>query len=228
MTTGTCVESYHDTANLAYGGPHATSDALADVASGLMNGLQQQARRAMSRVCGNPNNPHCIKDGTPDVMGYHDRSEIPNYWAYADHYVLQDHMFESENSWSLPAHLALVSGWSAQCSIPRNPLSCDSTLTAPFGATNSSGNTDYPWTDLTYVLHRHHVSWRYYVGKGEQPDCSAAGMFCAPKMQSAATPNIWNPLARFDTVRANGQLDNIQTVPKLISAAQKGRLPNAA
>ena len=26
-------------------------------------------------------------------MGYHDAREIPNYWAYAEHFVLQDRMF---------------------------------------------------------------------------------------------------------------------------------------
>ena len=36
-------------------------------------------------------------------MGYHDAREIPNYWAYAENYVLQDHMFEPNASWSLPA-----------------------------------------------------------------------------------------------------------------------------
>ena len=43
-------------------------------------------------------------------MGYHDWHEIPNYWGYARNFVLQDHMFEGVNSWSLPAHLSLVSG----------------------------------------------------------------------------------------------------------------------
>jgi phospholipase C len=48
-------------------------------------------------------------------MGYHDRREISNYWTYARSYVLQDHMFEPDTSWSLPSHLFLVSGWSARC-----------------------------------------------------------------------------------------------------------------
>ena len=47
-------------------------------------------------------------------MGYHDAREIPNYWTYAQNFVLQDHMFEPNASWSLPAHLFMVSGWSAQ------------------------------------------------------------------------------------------------------------------
>ena len=58
-----------------------------------------------------------------DVMGYHDAREIPNYWTYAHDYVLQDHMFEPNASWSLPAHLFTVSEWSATCST-RDPFSC--------------------------------------------------------------------------------------------------------
>jgi phospholipase C len=27
-------------------------------------------------------------------MGYHTQSDIPNYWAYARNFVLEDHMFE--------------------------------------------------------------------------------------------------------------------------------------
>ena len=46
-------------------------------------------------------------------MGYHDGADLPNYWAYATNFVLQDHMFEPNASWSLPAHLFLVSEWSA-------------------------------------------------------------------------------------------------------------------
>ena len=40
-----------------------------------------------------------------DVMGYHVESDIPNYWAFAKNFVLQDHMFEAAGSWSLPDHL---------------------------------------------------------------------------------------------------------------------------
>ena len=58
------------------------------------------------------------------VMGYHDDREIPNYWAWAKAFVLQDHMFESDTSWSLPSHLYLVSGWSAHCSKKGDPMSC--------------------------------------------------------------------------------------------------------
>ena len=223
QTTGTCVESYHSTADVNYGGPHTTADALADISGGLMNGFQGRARAAITKVCSNPDNPRCVLGVSPDVMGYHDASEIPNYWAYARRFVLEDHMFESENSWSVPAHLALVSGWSAQCSTHGDPMSCYPSLVSPFGAVGGDQKTDYPWTDLTYLLHRYNVSWRYYIGVGEQPDCSHAAMFCAPVQQSPATPNIWNPLRRFDTVQQNGQLGNIQPVTSFYTAAQSGR-----
>jgi phospholipase C len=138
-------------------------------------------------------------------------------------------MFESVNSWSLPAHLGLVSGWSAQCWIPNDPMSCVTSLTAPFGSHAAGAKPDYPWTDLTYLLYRHHVSWRYYVGVGTQPDCSDGGMVCrrAPK-QTPATPNIWNPLRRFDTVHQDGQIGDIQPVNSFFTAAKAGRLPNVA
>ena len=39
-------------------------------------------------------------------MGYHDAREIPNYWAYAQSFVLQDDMFEPNSSWSWPERLS--------------------------------------------------------------------------------------------------------------------------
>jgi len=50
-----------------------------------------------------------------DVMGYHDAREIPNYWTYAQSFVLRDDMFEPNSSWSWPEHLFEVSAWSATC-----------------------------------------------------------------------------------------------------------------
>ena len=62
--------------------------------------------------------PFCsLHPKKPDVMGYHNGDEIPNYWAYASEFALQDHMFESDSSWSMPEHLYLVSGWSAHCTV---------------------------------------------------------------------------------------------------------------
>src|SRR6202035_2801540 len=87
-----------------------------------------------------PNNPACANAATPDVMGYHTQADIPNYWSYAKNFVLQDHMFEPNASWSLPAHLFLVSEWSAHCTVRDNPSSCGHALQdpgTPGGGTNN-------------------------------------------------------------------------------------------
>ena len=162
-------------------------------------------------------------------MGYHDQREIPNYWAYARNYVLQDHMFEPNASWSLPAHLFMVSEWSALCSTPGDPSSCvsniqDPGLPADFGPAPHT-QPDYAWTDLTYLLHRSNVSWAYYLRKGPEPDCEDAEMFCSYKEQDARTPGIWNPLPSFDTVREDRQLGDIRDTSSLFTALRTNRLP---
>ena len=68
----------------------------------------------------------CVQDelgrNSHDAMGYHTDAEIPNYWSYARHFVLQDHLFEGYRSWSFPSHLDLVSEWVAVCTDPHNAM----------------------------------------------------------------------------------------------------------
>ena len=81
----------------------------------------------------------------------------------------------------------------------------------------------YAWTDLTYLLHKHQVSWGNYVVSGTEPDCeNTAAETCAPVTQNANTPGIWNPLPWFDTVKADHKLGNIQDVNKFYAAAKDG------
>ena len=49
-----------------------------------------------------------LNSSTPDVMGYHTTSEIPNYWTYAKDFVLDDHMFEPVASWCVHQGQAYV------------------------------------------------------------------------------------------------------------------------
>ena len=70
------------------------------------------------------NEPPPVGDQCLDVMGYHTAAEIPNYWTYAKDFVLQDHMFEPAQAWSMVSHLYGVSGWSAVCSNPSEPSTC--------------------------------------------------------------------------------------------------------
>ena len=50
-------------------------------------------------------------------------------------------------------------------------------------------------------------------------------ILCAPKPQNAGTPEIWNPLPYFSTVRQDGQLGNIQPLDEFYGAAKNGALP---
>src|ERR1035437_6059628 len=101
--TGSCVGPYVDHADVNGGGPHSQRNATADIDGGKMDGFIGQAKSGR-RGGLIPTNPACASSSTPDVMGYHPESYIPNYWSYAKDFVLQDHMFEPNASWSLPAH----------------------------------------------------------------------------------------------------------------------------
>ena len=230
--SGQCIKPYYDPADKNLGGPHGQVNAAADIDGGKMDGFIAQQKKGL-KTCLNVNNPNCGSSGAgqPDVMGYHDARQIPNYWSYAQNFVLQDHMFEPNASWSLPAHLFMVSEWSAKCA-NQDPMSCVNALQNPQSlGMNKIKNSqpvktpDYAWTDLTYLLYKNNISWAYYVANGTQPDCEDDQMFCSPKPQNAGTPQIWNPLPYFETVHQDNQLGNIQPLDNFYSAAKNGTLP---
>ena len=177
----TCVKPYADHYDVSQGGPHATSSADDRHRRRQDGRLRRRRSRSVHDACTQFAVPDCDEGPTDtnDVMGYHTRSDIPNYWAYADKFVLQDHMFEPTTSWSLPAHLFMVSGWSASCTT-HDPNSCIDAVDHP-GPNPVNGNPTqvvrgpqspiYAWTDLTYLLHANNVSWGYYVTAGTEPDC---------------------------------------------------------
>ena len=226
--TQACVRPYVDHADVNGGGPHGNANARADINSGRMDGFVNQALTARTG-CRDTTNPACTNSPTPDVMSYHTANDIPNYWTYARDFVLQDHMFEPNASWSLPQHLFMVSEWSAHCTLHNDPSSCRNAVQSP-GSPPDFGKRHkapiYAWTDLTYLLYKHAVSWGYYVVTGTEPDCANdSELSCGPVNQSNNTPGIWNPLPYFDTVKADGQLSNIQSVDQFYAAARDGSLP---
>ncbi len=232
---GGCTRPYHDKSDRNGGGPHGEVNAVADVNGGTMNGFVRQ-RDAYRSTCKVQDDPACSVTGTPDVMGYHTAAEIPNYWTYAKDFALDDHMFEPVKSWSLPDHLYIVSAWSARCR-NHSAMSCATNIVGPYGVTTfqqavdselRTGKTtiDLAWTDLTWLLYVHHVSWSYYVQAGVQPDCgNDSAMTCDAVKQNVQTPGIWNPLPLFGDVKADHQLGNIRTLGSYFAAAKAGTLP---
>jgi phospholipase C len=245
----TCVKPYLNTNDINSGAPHMLPDALTGIDHGKMDGFIK-AREAAGHV--DTDVLGCSALGLPltcdDVMGYHNGRQLKNYWAYAKDFVLQDHMFEPNIGWSQVSHLYMVSGWSAKCH-PNKPLTCKTdlvnpdsnlaggtgaiglpaltTVTEPSNYYNSNPNTQpqYAWTDITYLLHKHHISWRYYLSQGTEPDCPTGAMTCAAVPQNVKTPEIWNPLVNFTTVHQDHQLANIDPSTEFYKSARAGTLP---
>jgi Phosphoesterase family len=199
-----------------------------------MDGFVGEAEKGSECKSTEPGCSPCTEGGSSakciDPMGYHDAREIPNYWSYAQNFVLQDNMFEPNASWSWPEHLFEVSAWSAMCHEWKNPLSCFSHLEGPPIPESKEGKPNpyvgpgakkLPWTDITYLLHTHkpEVSWGYYVFEGSEPDCeSDEAMTCAPVTQGPKTPGIWNPLVDFMDVEEDGQMGNVQSLNNFYTA----------
>jgi phospholipase C len=197
----TCIKPRVDHADSNKGGPHQNANSIADVNGGKMNGFVGQSELGCKTAT-------C----TSDVMGYHVASDIPNYWSYAKNFVLDDHMFESDDSWSLPAHMYLTSAWSATCSKPANPMTCVGT-DQPRNR-SAAHPRPFAWTDLTWLLHKAHVSWGYYLDGGAQQAGKAGGV-----------PSIWNPLPGFRDVKQDQQESDVQPLTNFIRAAEAGKLP---
>jgi phospholipase C len=235
---GGCVAPYHDSSDANSGGPHGVVAAKADINGGRMDGFVEQAQKKQGCTSTDPSCTPCEGKHCVDVMGYHDAREIPNYWKYAQAFALQDNLFQSVVSWSLPEHLFLVSGWSAVCPHgDENPFDCANSL-EPLKPTNGwlgpvvPDKVTYAWTDLTYLMAKMGVSWGYYVFEGSEPDCASdEAVTCRPVRQTPKTPGIWNPLPAFTTVKKDGQLENIKSLTKFDDAVhQEGScgLPNVS
>ena len=242
--TGKCLKPYpnHDDENC--GGPHVGVDTVVgDVNEGLMNGFIKEAELMGAdcsgfRVVQKPDPKS--SQFADQVMGYHVESDIPNYWAYARHFVLQDHMFEALSSWSLPTHLWLVSAWSASCAVANDPMSCVSALMP--NDRSHKDPTPFAWTDITYMLDKAHVSWVYYLDHGAVPEDFRQAYYethggtavaksniplvgKGPDAVPLGVPRIWNVLPGFTDVHQDQQLGNLQRLDRFYAAAKAGTLP---
>ncbi len=224
---GGCVKPYHLTADKNSGGPHSSAAFTTCVNGGAMDGFIKNAE-AGKQGCANPTDPTCTNGTLIDVMGYKTEAEIPNYWAYAKNFALQDHMFQPNASWSFPQHIWMVSGWAATCTTASDPTTCATDIDNPGGPGKAGPTKEYPWTDLTYLLHKSSISWKYYLGEGMDPHCGNNPDDCDPIPLLATVPSIWNPLPEFDTVKADNELGNIVPYDQLYQDVMAGTLPQVA
>jgi phospholipase C len=198
--TGQKVYPYLNTSYYQIGGPHDQYATPVDVNGGLMDGFVKESLK--------------YDQNATDVMGYYDGSVIPNYWSWAQHYVLCDDFFCSTTSWSLPSHLYLVSAWSA-ISPDSNPMDSYSSN----GPVNPKGLPPtqplWAWTDITYLLDQQGVSWGYFNDSSTASD-----------LDEADPLEFWNPLPHFYDVQSDNQLSNVQTLSTFYNDLQQGTLPS--
>ena len=227
---GRCAHPYRTTNQLQEGGPHGWRHSRADVNGGRMDGFIRTVVDSPIHCADHRDDAACTRylgpQRQPDVMSYHTAQTIPNYWTYARRFVLQDRMFAPADSWTLPAHLFLVSAWAASCDNPRDPMSCVSDLELNDEAQVQRSHEDVPiwaWTDITHLLHEAGVSWSYYVG-----DDTCEFDPCPNDRSGQRTVSQQNPLPWFTTVRQNRQLDRVQGHSEFYAAAANGQLPSVS
>jgi phospholipase C len=144
-------------------------------------------------------------------------------------------MFAPVDSWTLPSHLFLVSGWSASCTDPHDPMSCTSNkdLRGPGEMHQYGTPPNYAWTDITWLLHDHDVSWAYYTGLdtcsfGPCDDTCSFGSCDQWTTKWGKTPTGKNPLPGFTDLYETHQRHHIRTHQDYLDAAANGTLPSVS
>lgn len=231
-----CIAPFHDPHLNNAGADHQYADAAADIDNGAMDGFVYRQTGGLPG-CHKPKPGFCPGIKIHDVMGYHTDAEIPQYWAYAKAFVLQDHFFQSAPSWSFPNHLYLASEWSANCSSPLDPFSCfsDSKMAfRKFGRPKAKALT-MPWANIIWLLDNAGVTWKYYLSPGDRPDCAeVVGVTCGIDQQKPGVPGAWNPFPFFSTFKSSEAnhpgyaADHVVVLDEFWRDARNGALPAVA
>ncbi len=228
---GRCVPPYVSHASAFDGGPHDEHAAMVDIDHGEMDGFVGALDARETKCWVDRTRPECGEQlgprGQPDVMSTLPRELIPNYWAYADDFVLQDAMFASADSWTLPSHLFLMSAWAAFCPDPTDPMSCrsDLSLKAPAQRWDYGDEPIYAWTDVTWLLDAQGVSWNYYIGRDTcwEPPCPGE------RNRALESKPVFTPIAGFTSFwngERDGIHDNLVSVQRYLASAADGSLPD--
>jgi phospholipase C len=212
---GSLVAPFHDTSDINRGGPHDWDNALGSVNNGKMDGFLTESYKAVNPN-GNLVDPAVAAGKNPkDVMGYHDYHEIPNYWNYAHLYVLQDAMFESVASYSLPAHLYMLAAQSG----------------GYYSMTGQNMPSTYNFPEITELLTSGKIDWKYYVTAGTKPDTDDAHVVGSQSEEEQAPDKytFWNPLPAFPAVQNDpSQRSRLQGTAEFYKDAINGRLPQVS
>jgi phospholipase C len=190
---GPCVAPYHDTQLVNQGGAHNWANALNCIDGGLMDGF----------IAGSTQKPG-------DVMGWHDYHELANYWSYAQLYVLQDRLFESITSYSLPAHLYMLAAQSGG-----------------YIGTGQAQPQSFAFPEITLLLGSGKIDWKYYVNRGKTAGAADGGVSNVDSDETTYT--FWNPLPAFPAVKNDAaQFGRLTNATQFYVDAGNGALPQVS
>jgi uncharacterized protein (TIGR03437 family) len=183
---GPCQAPFHNSNVVNNGGNHGWGAAQADIDGGLMDGFPTGA------------------SAPSDVMGWHDSRELSNYWSYANLYVLQDHLFESVQSYSLPAHLYMLAAQSGG-----------------YTGNQQAYPTSFSFPEITELLTSGKVTWNYYVNRGQSPGAADGNNID----EDETVFTFWNPLPAFPVVKNDpAQFMHLVNGANFVNDAQSGAL----
>jgi phospholipase C len=148
-------------------------------------------------------------EGSNLTMGYYDRADIPYYWDYADHYVLDDNFFSSLMGPSFPNHLFIASGTNGPTNLNYSWVYKNGIIGNPAGGFNWT-SVDLTWSTLAQQLSDNGISWKWYDGDNK-----------------TTSPTIWNVLPLFDYFQTHpSQLQaHVQYTPNFMTDLKDNSLP---
>ena len=159
-------------------------------------------------------------------MSTQQRRAIPNYWSYADQYVLQDAMFgpwtPGRSVTPVPG-VRLVGGLYGSerpdvVSVGHHPEQL--VVRWDYGE-----KPLYAWTDITWLLDEQQCQWRYYIGTdtcGTHRAPNPAADFYGTST-TATRCRVHELLGERD-----GSEDNVRPVKEYLASAADGSLPSVS
>ncbi len=153
------------------------------------------------------------------TMGYYTNATIPNYWKYANNYVLADNFYSSIFGWSLPNHWLAISGNTPGCAVVAT--CANSRLHGSSYLMDAQGIPT-----IADLLINSSVSWKYYdyaMGTNYTKAVQIAEGARGCSAHSAC--NLWNPFAAqkrsYSAIYSQHYVSNIQ----IFSDLKQGNLP---
>jgi phospholipase C len=153
------------------------------------------------------------------------QSDIPNYWQYAQTFVLPDHFFYTNQSNSFPGHLFSISAATNDdaADVPRNPhgkhglrWGCDAPKTTTVEQIHSDGSITYDFPCFTFaslgdLLSAQSISWKQYAPGVDQNGYE------------------WNPFDAIKSIRETSQWkEHMANYTQFARDAASGNLPTVS